>query len=178
MTSVDPSERPDDAALRAVAGAFEDAWNQHDAQRVAEVFAEDAVMEDPGAPEAVLRGRSAIRAYFESWLRAFPDAQIRQEVLFTPLGGEEYASRWRIWGTMEHDLRPPGFAATHQPVETEGMAIIELRGRLISRCRQFYDTTQVARQLGAAPPRGSRLERLGVLVQRLSVTLKARTRRT
>jgi steroid delta-isomerase-like uncharacterized protein len=178
MTSVDPSERPDDAVLRAVAGAFEDAWNQHDAQRVAEVFTEDAVMEDPGAPEVVLRGRSAIRAYFESWLSAFPDAQMRQEVLFTPLDGGEYASRWRISGTMEQDLRPPGFAATHQRVETEGVAIIELRGSLVSRCRQFYDTTQVARQLGAAPPRGSRLERVGVLAQRLSVALKTRTRRT
>ncbi len=178
MTSVDPSERSEDAVLRAVAGAFEDAWNQRDAQGVADVFTEDAVMEDPGAPEAVLRGRSAIRAYFESWLRAFPDAQMRQEVLFTPLDGGEYASRWRIWGTMEQDLQPPGFAATHQRVETEGVAIIELRGSLVSRCRQFYDTTQVARQLGAAPPRGSRLERLGVMAQRLSVALKSRTGRS
>jgi hypothetical protein len=79
---------------------------------------------------------------------------------------------------MEDDLRPPGFAATHQRVETEGVAIIELRGRLVSRCRQFYDTTQVARQLGAAPRRGSPLERLGVLAQRLSVALKARLRRS
>ena len=70
MTSMDPPERPDDAVLRAVAGAFADAWNQHDAQRVAEVFTEDAVMEDPGAPEAVLRGRSAIRG------RSIPDAAI------------------------------------------------------------------------------------------------------
>jgi hypothetical protein len=58
------------------------------------------------------------------------------------------------------------------------VAIIELSGSLVSRCRQFYDTTQVARQLGAAPPRGSRLERAGVLVQRVSVALKTRTRRT
>lgn len=141
-------------SCEAVAGAFEDAWNQRDAQRVADVLTEDAVMENPGAPEAVLRGRSAIRAYFESWRRAFPDAQMCREVLFTPLDGGEYASRWRIWGTMEHDLQPPGFAV-HQRVETEGVAIIELRGSLVSRCRQFYDTTQVARQLGAAPPRGS-----------------------
>ena len=178
MASVDHAERPDDATLRAVAGAFEDAWNQHDAQRIAEVFAEDAVLEDPGAPQAVLEGRPAIRTYFESWLRAFPDTEMRQEVLFRPLNGGEFASRWRIWGTMEDDLRPPGFAATHQRVETEGVAIIELRGRLVSRCRQFYDTTQVARQLGAAPRRGSPLERLGVLAQRLSVALKARMRRS
>jgi uncharacterized protein (TIGR02246 family) len=177
VTSEDASERPDDKVLRAVAGAFQDAWNDHDARRVAEVFTEDAVMEDPGAPEALLRGRSAIRAYFESWLRAFLDAQMRQEVLYTPLDSGEYASRWRIWGTMEQDLRPPGFAATHRRVETEGVAIIELRGRLVSRCRQFYDTTEVARQLGAAPARGSRLERVGVLGQRLSVAVTARMRR-
>src|SRR5688572_800997 len=66
MTSVDASERPDDEVLRAVAGALQDAWNDHDAQRVAEVFTQDAVMQDPGAPEALLQGRSAIRAYIES----------------------------------------------------------------------------------------------------------------
>jgi uncharacterized protein (TIGR02246 family) len=178
MTGVDTSDPPDDALLRAVAGAFQDAWNDHSAARVAEVFTEDAVMEDPGAPEPVLKGREAIRGYFESWLRAFPDAQMRQEVLFVPLDAGEYASRWRIWGTMELELRPPGFAATHRRVETEGVAIIELRGRQVSRCRQFYDTTQVARQLGAAPPRGGRLERVGVLAQRVSVAVRRRARRT
>jgi steroid delta-isomerase-like uncharacterized protein len=174
MTSSEPSGRRDDALLREVAEAVQAAFNQHDAQRVAEVFTEDAVMEDPGAPEPVLQGRAAIRDYFAAWLRAFPDAEMQQEVLLRPLEGEEYATRWRITGTMEHDLRPPGFAATHRRVETEGVAIIELRGRLVSSCRQFYDTTQVARQLGAAPPRGSRLERLGVLGQRLSVRARAR----
>lgn len=177
MTSMDPSERPDDAVLRAVAGAFEDAWNQHDAQRIAEVFTEDTVMDDPGAPETVLRGRLAIRAYFESWLRAFPDAQLRQDVLFTPLDGDEYASRWRIWGTMQQDLRPPRFAATHRRVETEGVAIMERSG---SSCRAAGSSTTptTSPASSALPPRGSRLERVGVLLQRLSVALKARTRRT
>jgi hypothetical protein len=110
-------------------------------------------------------------------LRAFPDAQLRQETLFTPLDGAEYASRWRIWGTMQGPLEPPGFAATRERVETEGVAVIELRDGLVSRCRQFYDTTQVARQLGAAPPRGSRVEKLGVLMQRISVMVKQRRRR-
>ncbi len=177
MTSPDPSERPDDELLREVARAMEDAWNAHDAERAAYAFTEDAILEDPGGPGPVLQGRTAIRKYFESWMRAFPDARMRQEVLFKPLDGGEYASRWRIWGTMEEELQPPGFAATHRPVETEGIAIIELEGGLVSRCRQFYDTTQVARQLGAAPRRGSRAERLAVLVQRLSVALRARSRR-
>jgi hypothetical protein len=29
-------------------------------------------------------------------------------------------------------------------VETEGVSVIELRGELVSRCRLFYDTTEVA----------------------------------
>ena len=173
MTSVEPSAHPDDATLRTLAGAVEDAFNQHDAERVAELYTEDAVLEDPGAPGPI-RGREAIRAYFEAWLRAFPDAQMRQEVLFRPLDGEEYASRWRITGTMEHELRPPGFAPTHRRVETEGVTIVELRGTLVARSRQFYDTTDLARQVGAAPPRGSALERAGVLAQRLAVAARAR----
>jgi hypothetical protein len=78
---------------------------------------------------------------------------------------------------MRAPLEPPGFAAARERVETEGVAVIELRDGLVSRCRQFYDTAEVARQLGAAPPRGSRVEKLGVLVQRISVMVKQRKRK-
>jgi ketosteroid isomerase-like protein len=54
----------------------------------------------------------------------------------------------------------PRLRHNHAPVETEGAAVMELRDGLVSRCRQFYDTAQGARQLGAAPPRGSRLEKI------------------
>jgi hypothetical protein len=177
MTSVDPSNRPDDAVVREVARAVEEGFKRRDPQRIAAVFTEGAVVEDPGATDGVLRGRLAIQDYFASWLRAFPDAEMEQDALFRPLDGTEYATRWRVRGTMRNDLEPPGFAATGGVVETEGVAVIELSGSLVSRCRQFYDTTQVARQLGAAPPRGSRLERAAVLAQRLSVAVKARMRR-
>jgi uncharacterized protein (TIGR02246 family) len=75
--------------LREVARRLEDAWNAHDLEGMAAVFTEDAALEDPGAPNGVARGRAAIRAYFTSWLRAFPDAQLHQETLFTPLEGAE-----------------------------------------------------------------------------------------
>jgi steroid delta-isomerase-like uncharacterized protein len=169
--------QPADVVLRRVAQRLEEAWNAHDLERVADVFAEDAVLVDPGAPEAELRGRAAIRSYFGGWLRAFPDVRMRQEVLFRPLEGDEFASRWRISGTMRNALDPPGFAATNRRVETEGVAVIELRDGLVTRCRQFYDTTEVARQLGAAPPRGSRFERLGVSAQRVVVGIRRRARR-
>jgi hypothetical protein len=78
---------------------------------------------------------------------------------------------------MRGPLEPLGFAAARERVETEGVAVIELRDGLVSRCRQFYDTTEVARQLGAAPPRGSRVEKLGAPMQRISVMVKQRRRR-
>jgi steroid delta-isomerase-like uncharacterized protein len=178
MSPEGASQQRDDSIVQTVAGRFQDAWNAHDVDRVAQIFTEDAVLEDPGAPDGLVRGQAAIGAYFGSYQRAFPDTEMRQEVQFRPLtGGGEYASRWRVWGTMHAHLEPPGFAATHRRVETEGVSVIELRGELVSRCRQFYDTTEVARQLGAAPPRGSRLERFGVLMQRISVTARARARR-
>jgi uncharacterized protein (TIGR02246 family) len=150
MTSVDPSERSEDAVLRAVAGAFEDAWNQRDAQRVADVFTEDAVMEDPGAPDSVLRGRSAIRAYFESWLRAFPDAQMRQEVLFTPLDGGEYASRWRIWGTMEQTFSRP---ASLPPISASKPRAWRSSSSGGASCRAADSSTTRRRLPGSSAPR-------------------------
>ena len=49
------------------------AWNAHDADAVAAVFAEDAVLIEAGSPN-VLRGRDSIRARAVALLTAFPDA--------------------------------------------------------------------------------------------------------
>src|SRR5690242_5125569 len=56
----------------AVNDATYAAWNAHDAEAVAAVFADDAVLIEAGSP-SVLRGRSAIRERATALLTAFPD---------------------------------------------------------------------------------------------------------
>jgi uncharacterized protein (TIGR02246 family) len=53
------------------------AWNAHDPDAVAAVFAPDAVIRDVGSPEP-LRGRDAIRQRAADMLVAFPDFRLRQ----------------------------------------------------------------------------------------------------
>jgi hypothetical protein len=49
-----------------------------------------------------------------------------------------------------------------------------MRDGRIARYRAFYDMNDVARQLGIAPPAGSRAERAVVALQRLQARLAKR----
>jgi len=53
------------------------AWNAHDADAVAAVFAEDAVLIEAGSPN-VLRGRDSIRARAVALLTALPDFHLER----------------------------------------------------------------------------------------------------
>ena len=77
------------------------AWNAHDADAVAAVFAEDAVLREAGRAEEI-RGRAAIRARAAALLTAFPDFRLERIVLV--IDGERHADRWVMTGTHRGDL--------------------------------------------------------------------------
>jgi uncharacterized protein (TIGR02246 family) len=54
----------DEAVIRASAPAWADAYNAQDADKLASMYWEDAVLQPPGAPAAT--GRDAIRAFLAS----------------------------------------------------------------------------------------------------------------
>jgi ketosteroid isomerase-like protein len=72
------------------------AWNAHDPDAVAALFAEDAVIRDVGSSDTV-RGRPAIRARAADLLAAFPDFALRQ--LDLVVGEDANADRWEATGT-------------------------------------------------------------------------------
>lgn len=76
------------------------AWNAHDADAVAAVFAEDAVLREVGGLE--FHGRAAIRDRAAMLLGAFPD--LRLERLELVIDGERHADRWLMTGTHRGDL--------------------------------------------------------------------------
>lgn len=162
--------------LERLAESWDSAWSARDSDRIADHLTEDAVYEDPALPEA-LHGRSAFKEQAENILTALPDIELRQRTLFRSLHDPSFgASRWTFAGTFERPMLPNRFAPTGRRIEVEGMALVELRGDKVARLRQFYDTTGFARQIGAAPPRGSRGERLGLLLQRLAARRMRRRR--
>ena len=97
------------------------AWNAHDPDAVAAVFAENAVLREAGQTDEV-RGRAAIRARAAALLAAFPDFRLERVVLI--IDGERHADRWIMTGPHRGDLF--GLPATGRTVRVEGATFTRL----------------------------------------------------
>lgn len=158
-----------EVAASLVLGRWYEAWNAHDADAIVALLTEDAAYEDPlSQSAAVLRGRAAVKQYVESGLRTFPDLRLENLEEWVSEGGAVIASYFRFSATMTGPGEELGLAPTNGGVEFYGMDRSEISGLLIARHQIFYDTTEVARQIGLAPARGSRGERIGAAMQRLA----------
>jgi steroid delta-isomerase-like uncharacterized protein len=119
------------------------AWNAHDPDAVAAVFAEDAVLVEIGRPEP-FRGRAAIRERAAALLRAFPDLGL--ERLDLVVDGERHADRWVMTGTQRGPLF--GMPATGKRVRVEGATFTRLGdGGLVAADIHFMDTLGLLAQL-------------------------------
>ena len=85
------------------------AWNAHDADAVAAVFAEDAVIREVGGA-GEMRGRAAVRERAAALLTAFPDlapraprAGHRRRPPRRPLGAQRHAP----WPAVRHRAHRP-----------------------------------------------------------------------
>lgn len=121
-----------------------EAWNAHDADAVASVFAEDAVLIEAGNPQAV-RGRRAIRDRAAALLAAFPDFRLERVVLL--VDGERHADRWVMTGTHRGELF--GIAATGRSVRVEGATFTRMGAHgLVVEDVHYVDYAGLMRQLG------------------------------
>jgi steroid delta-isomerase-like uncharacterized protein len=121
-----------------------DAWNAHDPDAVAAVFALDAVIRDIGSPE-VLRGRDAIRARAADLLTAFPDFHLRQ--LDLVVGEDANADRWEATGT--HSGPFLGMEATGRRIRVEGATFSRFDADgLVVEDVNFWDVGALLAQLG------------------------------
>ena len=144
---------------------FLGAWNEHDADKVMSMCTDGTVWTVPSMP--VYHGKPAARSYLDALLRAFPDMHFDYMVHTT---GEQpkAAAAWHLTATMKAPLDPPGFAATRQPIDIDGVCLYEFENGLISRHDIVYDGLELARQLKALP----RSDRMAVLMQRVMVKLR------
>jgi steroid delta-isomerase-like uncharacterized protein len=122
------------------------AWNAHDPEAVAAIFAPDAVIRDVGSPE-VLRGRDAIRERATDLLTAFPDFRLRQ--LDLVVGEDANADRWEASGT--HSGAFLGMEATGNRVSVEGATFSRFDSAgLVVEDVNFWDVATLLAQLGAS----------------------------
>lgn len=97
------------------------AWNAHDPDAVAAVFAENAVVREVGNPIEA-HGRAAIRERATALLAAFPDFHLERVALV--IDGASHADRWVMTGTHRGELF--GIPATGRRVRVEGATFTRL----------------------------------------------------
>ncbi len=124
-----------------------EAWNAHDADRVAACYAEDAVLYDVGRPNP-LRGRAAIRDSVAGYLAAFSD--FRADVGEPIVAGNRAAQEWKVTGTNDGELM--GIAPTGKNAITYGCGTVELGDDgLIHRAGNYWNAAALMEQLGVVP---------------------------
>ena len=119
------------------------AWNAHDADAVAAVFAEDAIVREIGGAGET-RGRAAVRERAATLLTAFPD--LRLERLALVIDGERHADRWVLTGTHRGPLL--GLEPTGRSVRIEGATFTRLGpDGLVVEDIHFTDVASLIAQL-------------------------------
>ena len=124
-----------------------EAWNAHDANRVAACYAEDAVLYDVGLPTP-LRGRAAIRDSVAGYLAAFSD--FRVEVGEPIVSGNRAAQEFKVTGTNDGELL--GVPPTGKSATTYGCGTAEFgEDGLIHRAGNYWNAAALMQQLGVVP---------------------------
>ncbi|HXJ36933.1 MAG TPA: ester cyclase [Candidatus Eisenbacteria bacterium] len=119
------------------------AWNAHDPDAVAAVFADDAIVREVGRGE--IQGRAAIRERAAALLEAFPDFHL--ERLSLVVDGERHADRWVMTGTHRGSLF--GIPATGRTVRVEGATFTRMGAHgLVVEDVHFSDFAGLLAQLG------------------------------
>lgn len=120
------------------------AWNAHDADAVAGVFAEDALVREAGRPGSEVHGRAGVRERAASLLEAFPDLGLERIELI--VDGPKHADRWILTGTHRGSLF--GIPATGKSVRVEGATFTRLGADgLVAEDVHFFDLGDLLRQL-------------------------------
>jgi steroid delta-isomerase-like uncharacterized protein len=126
----------------AVARAWCDAYNAHDVERVASLYAVDGRHVEIAQGRAA-EGREAIRQGLDAFLAAFPDAHwAEDEVISTATGA---AITYTLTGSLQRQLGP--FAANRQPLELRGVHVLRMSGPEIVESRDYWDSATFGRQM-------------------------------
>jgi steroid delta-isomerase-like uncharacterized protein len=124
------------------------AWNSRDMAGFARCLADDVEWYDPAMPDPPARGQVAVIAFAESVMHAFPDfkCEVLPPMCFAA-DGSRVAIKWRIAGSHQHPLDPPGYAPTGRRAEFEGVDVLDLEGERVTRILTAFDPLPAAEQL-------------------------------
>jgi steroid delta-isomerase-like uncharacterized protein len=139
MTLIADAAIADPAAVEEIKRRWEKAWNDHDADAVAALCAEDLVYDEPALGDTVY-GRDSIRSFVTAMHAGYPDYTFELEGLYADVARPAVLVAWRFSGTH---------AKSGKRIEFHGDDRLEFGADgLISAYRCLYDNALVLRQLG------------------------------
>jgi steroid delta-isomerase-like uncharacterized protein len=131
------------------------AWNAHDVERAAAIFADDVVWHDTGSPQAI-HGKDGVRQYLQGWFSAFPD--IKMTVINRVVTEDQVAAELEFIGTNSGDLQlAPGatIPATGRTVYGKGTYFVRFRDGKTVEVHSYPDLAGMMMQLGLMPMPGA-----------------------
>ena len=138
----------DSAEAERVVTRLVASWDARDLDALVDCLSDDVEWYDPAMPDPPARGRTAVRAFAQAVIRAFPD--FKYEIL-PPIcyaaDGSRCAIKWRISASHLASLDPPGYAPTGRRAEFEGVDLLEFEGERVRRILTAFDPLPAAEQL-------------------------------
>ena len=139
------------ATTAEIARAYFAALAAHDLDAAVACWKPGAIDRMVGAQDLV--APDGVRGYFTEIFEAFPDFAF--EVLELTAGRTRVAVRWRATGTFAGPGRFQGFVPNHVRIAVEGCDVVSVADDQIIHNDAYFDSGDVARQLGLLPETGS-----------------------
>ena len=135
-------ERLDDEGMAA--------WDGHDAEAFANLFAEGFVVNDVAMPEPITT-RDGVRQYAQGWFTAFPDMSIKQTNRV--VGDDTVAAEVQFTGTNTGPMMMAGkeIPPTGKSVISKGVYFARARDGKIVEFNGYPDIAGMMMQLGFMP---------------------------
>jgi predicted ester cyclase len=141
--SVEDNLRVYDAVTKAL--------NEHDLDRFENFHLESVIQRDPTNAEPI-KGRKAIRAGLEPFVKAFPDLRMSTDRVFG--SGDWISVQGHFQGTHRAALEVPGaqtIPATNKSIRVPFAFIAKLEGGKFAETNVYYDQMAMMAQLGLLP---------------------------
>lgn len=145
-----PVASPGEAARELFA-----ALNARDFERVARLQHDDVV--DDFVVLGEVRGRPAVRKFFEDLFAAFPDTRL--DVVRVTTAGDMAVVEWVSEGTFTGSPFQ-GIRATGKHVTIRGVDCMRFEDGRLKHNTVYYDGASFARQVGLLPAQGSGAEKV------------------
>jgi steroid delta-isomerase-like uncharacterized protein len=136
-------ERLDDQGIAA--------WDGHDAEGFASLFADDFVLNDVGSPEPI-RDREGLLAYTNGWFTAFPDMTVKR--MNRVVSDDAVAAELEFTGTNTGPMMMGGkeIPPTGKMVTGRGTYFARVRDGKVVEFNSYPDIAGMMMQLGFMPP--------------------------